>query len=110
LFHVASCAALFVLGAVRSLAAEPATIPHEPTLADALRLAYESNPALRGEPFDLQAMEGRRQQARARPNPELGLEFENFAGSGPFAGSDELETGLAQSELEIVLCCRASSR
>jgi cobalt-zinc-cadmium efflux system outer membrane protein len=69
------------------------------TLADALRAASSNNPALRGEPFELQALEGRRQQAGARPNPELDLELENFAGSGAFSGTDQLEATLALSQL-----------
>jgi cobalt-zinc-cadmium efflux system outer membrane protein len=84
---------------VPSLGAEPAIVPQELTLADALRLAYERNPALRGEAFDLLAFDGRKQQAIARPNPELNLEFENFADSGVVSGTDALETTLALSQL-----------
>jgi cobalt-zinc-cadmium efflux system outer membrane protein len=91
--------ALLALGLARSLADERATVPQELTLADALRLANEYNPALRGERFDLLAFDGRKQQARARRNPELGLEFENFAGSGDLSGSEALETTLALSQL-----------
>ncbi len=79
---------------------EEATLPQaELTLADALRAASANNPALRGAPFELQALEGRREQAAARPNPELELEFENFAGSGALSGTDALESTLALSQL-----------
>jgi len=54
---------------------------------------------LRGAPFELQALEGRREQASARPNPELELELENFAGSGDMSGTDALESTLALSQL-----------
>ncbi|MGH8222615.1 MAG: TolC family protein, partial [Woeseiaceae bacterium] len=69
------------------------------TLADALRAASANNPALRAVPFELQALEGRRQQAAVRPNPELGLELENFAGSGALSGTEALESTLALSQL-----------
>ena len=99
LLHLASHAAFLALTVAPSLGAEPATVPQELTLADAIRLAYEHNPALRGETFDLLALDGRSQQAGARPNPELGLEFENFAGSGVLSGTEALETTLALSQL-----------
>jgi len=78
---------------------EAAPAQAELTLADALRAASTNNPALRGAPFELQALEGRREQASARPNPELELEFENFAGSGDMSGTDALESTLALSQL-----------
>ncbi|MEX2150142.1 MAG: TolC family protein [Steroidobacteraceae bacterium] len=80
-------------------ATEPASAQAELTLADALRAASANNPALRGVPFELQALEGRRRQAGARPNPELELELENFAGSGDLSGTDALESTLALSQL-----------
>ncbi|MGE0467588.1 MAG: TolC family protein [Steroidobacteraceae bacterium] len=80
-------------------AVEPAPAQPELTLADALRAASANNPSLRGMPFALQALEGRRKQAAARPNPELELEFENFAGSGERSGADALESTLALSQL-----------
>src|SRR5688500_2502410 len=59
-----------------------ATVSSDLTLADALRAAADHNPALRAGAFDLRALEGRRQQAGARSNPELSLELDNFGGSG----------------------------
>ncbi|MGH8249168.1 MAG: TolC family protein [Steroidobacteraceae bacterium] len=78
---------------------EPESARAELTLADALRAASANNLALRSVPFEQQALEGRRQQAAVRPNPELGLEFENFAGSGDLSGRDALEATLALSQL-----------
>jgi cobalt-zinc-cadmium efflux system outer membrane protein len=79
--------------------AAPISNPPQLTLADALRAAAEHNPELRGQVFDLRALEGRKQQAGARPNPELALEMENLAGSGQYAGTDALETTLALSQV-----------
>ena len=92
-------ACLIACAAASAWTAEPTTARVELTLADALRAAAASNPALRGAPFELQALEGRRQQAAVRPNPELELEFENFAGSGDMSGTEALESTLALSQL-----------
>lgn len=87
--HAAACA----------WAAEPIIVQADLTLADALQAANANNPTLRAAPFELRALEGRRQQASARPNPELELEFENFAGGGDLSGTDALESTLALSQL-----------
>lgn len=92
-------ACLMACAATSAWTAESASTQAELTLADALRAASNNNPALRGAPFELQALEGRREQASARPNPELELEFENFAGSGEMSGTDALESTLALSQL-----------
>jgi len=46
----------------------------------------------------LDAAEARVTQARARPNPELGLEAENVFGAAPFSGYDNAETTLSLSQ------------
>ena len=102
-------AALLALAWAPAPYAEAATVPQDVTLADALRAAAEHNPALRGSAFDVLALEGRKRQARARPNPELTLELENFAGSGELSGTDALESTLALSQL-IELGDKRSSR
>lgn len=94
-----ACACLIACVGANAWAAEAAPERGELTLADALRAASASNPILLGAPSQLQALEGRREQALARPNPELELEFENFAGSGDLSGTDALETTLALSQL-----------
>jgi cobalt-zinc-cadmium efflux system outer membrane protein len=92
--------ALFACAALTPAAdAAPVPLPAQLTLADALRAAAEHNPDLRGQAFDLSAFEGRKQQAGARPNPELALEMENLAGSGQYAGTDALESTLALSQV-----------
>jgi cobalt-zinc-cadmium efflux system outer membrane protein len=71
----------------------------ELTLARAIAAALAGNPALRAGEFELRAGEGRVRQAGLRPNPELALEFENFAGSGRMGGSNVLETTLSLSQV-----------
>jgi len=68
------------------------------TLPQALALAKARNPALAASAFDIQASEARRVQAGARLNPELAVEFEDFAGSGAFKGGNALETTLTLSQ------------
>ena len=52
------------------------------TLPDALALAIARNPELAVFPHELRAADARKLQAGLRPNPELGIEIEGFAGSG----------------------------
>ena len=83
-----------------SLRAVKAVEPNEGplTLAESLALALAHNPRL--EIFDLEqrARDALAIQASLRPNPELALEVENFAGSGGYAGfgSSEITLSLAQ--------------
>jgi outer membrane protein, heavy metal efflux system len=75
----------------------------EPTdrlvLRQALALALEKNPGLRGFAWEVRAAEARTLQASLRPNPELGIEAENIAGSGDFNGTDAAETTVSLSQL-----------
>jgi cobalt-zinc-cadmium efflux system outer membrane protein len=95
----AGTAALLSFAAPWAAGGQAATVPSNVTLADALRAAAEHNPALRAAELDVLAVEQRSRQAGARPNPELTLELENFAGSGDFSGADSLESTLALSQL-----------
>jgi len=65
---------------------------------DALALALAYNPRLAAFGFEMQARDALALQASLRPNPELALEVENFAGSGDFSsfGSAEITLALAQ--------------
>ncbi|WP_348240629.1 TolC family protein, partial [Salmonella enterica] len=60
----------------------------ELTLADAVGLALERNPDLVASRYELTASQARIVQAGLRPNPELGVEYENFAGSGTVRSVD----------------------
>lgn len=69
------------------------------TLSQAVELALRRNPDLIAGGYELHAAQARAVQASARPNPELGLELENFAGSGELRGIDALETTLQLSQV-----------
>ncbi len=62
------------------------------TLRQALSLALLQNPALATFSYEIRAAEARALQASLYPNPEVGIELENFAGSGAFSGTGEMET------------------
>lgn len=69
------------------------------TLSDAIAAALQRNPSLQNASFEIRAAEARIQQADIRPNPELGVSLENFAGSGSVNGTDALETTLTLSQV-----------
>jgi cobalt-zinc-cadmium efflux system outer membrane protein len=71
-------------------------------LRDALALALMHNPRLATYSWDVRATEAARLQAGAWTNPEVGFEYENFAGTGVFAGSDDAEATLALSQLVLL--------
>jgi cobalt-zinc-cadmium efflux system outer membrane protein len=58
-----------------------------------------NNPELQVFQWRFQAIEGLRQNAELRPAYELGLEAENLAGSGDFAGVDSAELTLSLSSV-----------
>src|SRR5262245_33257394 len=71
----------------------------ELTLARAIEAALLNNPDLHASAYELSAAQARIVQAGLRPNPELGVELENFAGSGALQGVDALETTLSLSQV-----------
>lgn len=103
-------AAMTVVGAQQGEATEvpaetglEAGAPSEPiggplVLGDALALALARNPRLSVFDLEIRVAEAQALQASLRPNPELALEVENFAGSGDFSGfgSSEITLSLAQ--------------
>lgn len=85
---LAAAAGLFALGLSAGVAAaEPA-----PAFADLLRQAQETAPRLAEARAEIARAEGLARQARVIPNPTLGLEVENFSGSGPYRGMNQAET------------------
>jgi cobalt-zinc-cadmium efflux system outer membrane protein len=82
----------------------PVEIPVPPkptgaiTLRRALALALAHHPGLHGFAWEVRAAEARVLQAGLRPNPELEMEFENFAGSRNFSGTQSLETTLSLAQ------------
>lgn len=96
----AACALLFVITSVNAQSpAEPVNPEGELTLARGIDAALRSNPDLLASAYELSAAQARIVQAGLRPNPELGLELENFAGTGATKGIDSLETTLSLSQV-----------
>ncbi|NOY60463.1 MAG: TolC family protein [Calditrichaeota bacterium] len=69
------------------------------TLIDALTAALRNNPMLAVYSFEIRAREAQTLQASFRPNPEVGIELENFAGSAPLRGFGESELTLSVGQL-----------
>jgi cobalt-zinc-cadmium efflux system outer membrane protein len=88
------CACAF-LGAASAVAEPPRAI----TLAQALKRTVAANPRLAVAEREIGIAAGRRIQAGAIPNPEIGLDVENVAGSGPYRGTRSAETTLQIGQL-----------
>ena len=71
----------------------------ELTLRRALELGLAGNPDLAAFSWEARSGDPRIQQAGLIPNPELGIEFENFLGSEPSRKFETLETTLSISQL-----------
>ncbi len=69
------------------------------TLREALALALLKNPELAAFSWEVRAAEARTLQAGVLPNPSVGVEVENFAGSGERQSFDTAETTVALSQL-----------
>ena len=93
--HPAAGGAAIALAAILAMLAPGSAFAEPVTLAEALSRAAASSPALAAAEADVAAAVGRAQQAGFRPNPELGLEVENFAGTGGFSGVDDAESTLS---------------
>jgi cobalt-zinc-cadmium efflux system outer membrane protein len=62
------------------------------TLDQAVARALATNPAIEGAAHGVTAAEARAHQAGLWPNPELGLEVENFGGDGTLRGFESAES------------------
>jgi cobalt-zinc-cadmium efflux system outer membrane protein len=80
-------------------AAEVQEASAELTLRQALGLAFARNPDLAAFSWEVRSGDPRILQAGLIPNPELGVEFENFLGSEPSRRFETLETTLSISQL-----------
>ncbi len=69
------------------------------TLGDALSLALSNSPQLSAFDLEVRARDAHALQASLRPNPELSLEVENFAGSGNLSGFGAAEVTLSLAQL-----------
>lgn len=71
-------------------------------LEDAIARAIAFDPGLRAASAGIDAAAGNVSQARTRPNPELGIEVENFNGAGELRGFAGAETTFSLSqEIEL---------
>jgi cobalt-zinc-cadmium efflux system outer membrane protein len=73
--------------------------PEPLTLPEAVARVLKDHPSTRAFDWQRQAAQGARQQAALRPQLELALELENFAGSGETQGLDAVETTLSLSSV-----------
>ena len=74
----------------------PAIVPDAPlTLDMALTQIRYASPDIRRAALEARASIADADQAGRRLNPSIGLEVENFSGSGPVSGFDQTETTLA---------------
>ncbi len=72
---------------------------HAINLQAALLLALKNSPALAAAIEEIKAKNAAAYQEGLRPNPELGLELENFAGQDELTGFRSLETTISYSRL-----------
>jgi cobalt-zinc-cadmium efflux system outer membrane protein len=68
-------------------------------MASAMALALKKNPSLAGYSAEIRARDAAALQAGLFPNPELGVEMENFGGKDDLEGVDGAETTIAFSQL-----------
>lgn len=68
-------------------------------LAQALEKTLKQSPVLQEYPYQLRLHEAQRLQAAFRPNPEIGVDLENVAGTGSSQGIDNAELTLTLSQL-----------
>lgn len=68
------------------------------TLDQAIEEAEARSPAIVAAEAELAMAHGRWRQAGIRPNPELSVEVENFAGSGAYSGINGAETTVSISQ------------
>ncbi len=92
---VAACAVVW-LSAANAVAGEHTD---ELTLAGAVELALKRHPELVASRYELTAAQARALQAGLRINPELGVELENFAGTGAMSAAKSLEATLSLSQV-----------
>lgn len=69
------------------------------TLRQALALALMKNPDIAGTSWEVRAAEARRLQAGLLPNPEVGIDIEEFGGGNSRSGFEAATTTLLLSQL-----------
>ena len=100
-FTRACIACVLTIAVATGAAAQPVTsddLRGELTLPEAVAAALRRNPDLAASTYEVSAAQARITQARLRPDTELAMELENFAGSGRSRGTDALESTLSLSQ------------
>lgn len=69
------------------------------TLREAISRALKYSPGLQAASWEVEAKLGEAAQAALRPNPELSMEVENFAGTGDLGGFNSAEGTLGLTQL-----------
>jgi cobalt-zinc-cadmium efflux system outer membrane protein len=91
--------ALLLAGGPTALAQTPSpTAGPTLDLFEALSRAGAADPAVAAADARLAAAEANIRQAGVKPNPSIGLEFENFAGTGSFSILDRTESTLSYQQ------------
>jgi len=69
------------------------------TFREAIARALKYGPGLQAASWEVEAKLGEAAQAAVRPNPELSMEVENFAGTGDLGGFNSAEGTLGLTQL-----------
>src|SRR3970040_2343651 len=90
--HTATCLCLSLLGVSVSAQIDSPETEAAIGLAEALSRTIAGNPDLLAFGYQIEAAEGRLQQAALTPNPELGIAVQDVLGTDAFRGVDSAET------------------
>lgn len=80
------------------------------TLAQALEQTLASNPQLHQYTFHERGLQGQRVSSSLKPALSIGLDIENFAGSGAYTSSESAETTIALSSVLELGSSKRSAR
>jgi len=86
---------LVLLGSTVSFAANLKDNEHTISLREAVAKTIQFNPELRTFDFQLKAQDGRVQQAKLAPSPELNIAFDDTLGTGDYKGLDKTQTTIS---------------
>src|SRR3970282_1087946 len=90
--HTCACLCLSLLGVSVSAQIDSPETEAAIGLAEALSRTIAGNPDLLAFGYQIEAAEGRLQQAALTPNPELGIAVQDVLGPDAFRGVDSAET------------------
>lgn len=79
------------------------------SLDEAIQIALQNSPTIQGAEADYGIAKGERRQAGALPNPSIGFEAENIAGTGSYKGVDSAEMTIGVSQ-EVPIGGKLSAR